>query len=147
CSRRIFIDITIYSLVTILALMTPSSEDSTQPSSSFWHYIIPQKPFTTPQCHPPQLRKVNVMATPNPQNFSPEDLDRIIMMAWEDRTPFEAIYAQFGLTENQVIQLMRQIQPQKTFKRWRMRASGRKTKHNKLRPENVSRFKSDDQKF
>ncbi len=88
-----------------------------------------------------------VMATPNPQNFSPEDLDRIIMMAWEDRTPFEAIYAQFGLTENQVIQLMRQIQPQKTFKRWRMRASGRKTKHSKLRPENVNRFKSDDQKF
>ncbi|MEM6431797.1 MAG: TIGR03643 family protein [Deinococcota bacterium] len=87
------------------------------------------------------------MATPNPQNFSPEDLDRIIMMAWEDRTPFEAIYAQFGLTENQVIQLMRQIQPQKTFKRWRMRASGRKTKHSKLRPEDVTRFKSDDQKF
>jgi len=83
---------------------------------------------------------------PNPSNYAPEDLDRLIMMAWEDRTPFDAIHYQFGLTENQTIQLMRQIQDPKTFKRWRKRVTGRHTKHNNKRQAAVSRFKSSDQK-
>ena len=58
-----------------------------------------------------------------------EDLDRIIEMAWEDRTPFEAIEFQFGLSEPQVIALMRQQMKASSFKLWRKRVSGRKPKH------------------
>ncbi|MBL6741548.1 MAG: TIGR03643 family protein [Synechococcus sp. BS301-5m-G53] len=58
-----------------------------------------------------------------------EDLDRVIEMAWEDRTPFEAIEFQFGLSEPQVIALMRQSMKPSSFKLWRKRVSGRKTKH------------------
>lgn len=83
---------------------------------------------------------------PNPADYAPEDLDRLIMMAWEDRTPFDAIKYQFGLSENQTIQLMRQIQDPKTFKRWRQRVTGRKTKHRTKRSSDVNRFKSSDQK-
>ena len=57
------------------------------------------------------------------------DLDRIIEMAWEDRTPFEAIAYQFGLSEPQVIQLMRSQMKPSSFRMWRKRVSGRKTKH------------------
>ena len=56
-----------------------------------------------------------------------EDLDRIIEMAWEDRTPFEAIEFQFGLSEPQVIAVMRQQMKASSFKLWRKRVSGRKT--------------------
>ena len=58
-----------------------------------------------------------------------EDLDRIIEMAWEDRTPFEAIELQFGLSEPQVIAVMRQQMKASSFKLWRKRVRGRKTKH------------------
>ena len=58
-----------------------------------------------------------------------DDLDRIIEMAWEDRTPFEAIEFQFGLSEPQVIAVMRQQMKASSFKLWRKRVSGRKTKH------------------
>jgi uncharacterized protein (TIGR03643 family) len=81
------------------------------------------------------------------EDFSTEDLDRIIMMAWEDRTPFEAIEAQFGLKEKDVKKLMRDIQNEKTYLRWRERVNGRTTKLGKVRGEEVSRHKSKDQKF
>ena len=58
-----------------------------------------------------------------------EDLDRIVEMAWEDRTPFEAIEFQFGLSEPQVIAVMRQQMKASSFKLWRKRVSGRKSKH------------------
>jgi len=64
---------------------------------------------------------------------------RVIEMAWEDRTPFEAIETLYGLSEPQVIQLMRASLKKKTFENWRARVSGRKTKHGKLRPEGVTR--------
>ena len=57
------------------------------------------------------------------------DLDRLIEMAWEDRTPFEAIAYQFGLPESEVIQLMRSEMKASSFRMWRKRVSGRKTKH------------------
>jgi uncharacterized protein (TIGR03643 family) len=79
--------------------------------------------------------------------FSPEDLDRIIMMAWEDRTPFEAIEAQFGLKEKEVKKLMREVQNENTYIRWRERVSGRTTKLAKVRSKEVSRHKSKNQKF
>jgi uncharacterized protein (TIGR03643 family) len=63
------------------------------------------------------------------------DVPRIIEMAWEDRTPFEAIQAQFGLDESAVVSLMRaQLKPS-SFRMWRKRMKGRVTKHAALRPE------------
>lgn len=78
--------------------------------------------------------------------LSERDLDRIIGMAWEDRTPFEAIACQFGLTEAEVIKLMKEEMTLKNWKKWRARVQGRKTKHAKLRSEEVGRFKSSRQK-
>ena len=69
-----------------------------------------------------------------------EDLDRIIEMAWEDRTPFEAIEFQFGLSEPQVIAVMRQEMKASSFKLWRKRVSGRKTKH--AAPSRSARFRA-----
>ena len=64
---------------------------------------------------------------------------RIIEMAWEDRTPFEAIEKQFGINETEVIKFMRSHLKAKSFKIWRERVSGRATKHLKLRSKDVSR--------
>jgi len=67
--------------------------------------------------------------------------DRIIEMAWEDRTTFDAIKFQFGLKEQEVIQLMRLEMKPKSFKLCRKRVQGRKTKHSKLREFESGRFK------
>ncbi|MDG1023724.1 MAG: TIGR03643 family protein [Flavobacteriaceae bacterium] len=67
--------------------------------------------------------------------------DRVIEMAWEDRTPFDAILLQFGLKEQDVITLMRREMKPSSFKMWRARVQGRKTKHSKSRSESVDRFK------
>ncbi len=74
--------------------------------------------------------------------LTPEEIDRVIAMAWEDRTTFEAIEFQFGLAEADVIKLMKQELKLNSWKRWRARVQGRKTKHEKLRVEGVNRFKS-----
>lgn len=68
-----------------------------------------------------------------------EDKSRIIEMAWEDRTPFEAIEREFGLPEARVIQLMRRSLKSSSFRLWRKRVAGRKTKHLALRSKHVSR--------
>lgn len=73
-----------------------------------------------------------------------EDLDRVIEMAWEDRTPFDAIEFQFGLKENEVRKIMRTNLKESSFKLWRERVKGRKTKHNKTNTS--KRFKSKNQK-
>lgn len=79
------------------------------------------------------------------KNFSLEDASRIIEMAWEDRTPFEAIELQFGLKENDVREIMRREMKPSSFKMWRKRVSGRKTKHLLKRLKTVKRFKSKNQ--
>jgi uncharacterized protein (TIGR03643 family) len=71
-----------------------------------------------------------------------EEINRIIEMAWEDRTPFEAIQNQFGVNESGVIRLMRQQLKPSSFKMWRQRVSGRATKHVKKRNTEVMRFVS-----
>jgi len=71
--------------------------------------------------------------------FCEETESRIIEMAWEDRTPFEAIALQFSLNEAVVIRLMRRRLKPNSFKLWRARVSGRATKHLKLRSPDVSR--------
>lgn len=75
------------------------------------------------------------------QQFSDADKDRIIQMAWEDRTPFEAIAFQFGLREKEVIEFMRKYSLPSSFKMWRKRMAARKTKHRMLRSNTVNRFK------
>ena len=63
------------------------------------------------------------------KSLTADEISRVIEMAWEDRTPFEAIEASFGLNEAQVIDLMRREMKISSFKMWRARVSGRKTKH------------------
>ena len=70
-----------------------------------------------------------------------EDIDRIIEMAWEDRTPFEAVFLQFDINEKELKAIMRKNLKKSSFKLWRERVSGRKTKHSKLRDNSVDRFK------
>ena len=73
------------------------------------------------------------------KSFAKDELSRLIEMAWEDRTPFEAIEATFGFSEPQVIQLMRQQLKRSSFNLWRERVSGRTTKHTALRSKLVQR--------
>lgn len=73
-------------------------------------------------------------------------IDRVIEMAWEDRTPFDAIQMQFGLKEDEVIRMMRREIKYSSFKMWRARVQGRKTKHLKQRVTEVGRFKCNRQK-
>ena len=67
-------------------------------------------------------------------------------MAWEDRTPFEAIKNQFNLDESSVIRIMRLELKSSSFKRWRKRVNGRKTKHLSLLKSKIVRFKSKSQR-
>jgi len=79
--------------------------------------------------------------TSNQSVLSETDIDRIIEMAWEDRTPFEAIKLQFGIAEQEVIKLMRKHLKQSSFKMWRARVQGRATKHAQKRNFVEGRFK------
>lgn len=79
-------------------------------------------------------------------NLNHTQIDRIIEMAWEDKTPFEAITYQFHLKEQDIINLMRQEMKLSSFKLWRKRVQGRKTKHLKLREFEKGRFKCSRQK-
>lgn len=71
--------------------------------------------------------------------FSESELSRIIEMAWEDRTPFDAIEASFGISEQQVITLMRKQMRPGSFRLWRKRVSNRATKHVAKREFGVGR--------
>ena len=78
--------------------------------------------------------------------FGQRELDRIIEMAWEDRTSFDAIEKQFGILEKDVIKLMRKELKEKSFKMWRKRVQGRSTKHNSMSSRDKLRFKSNSQR-
>jgi len=73
------------------------------------------------------------------------DIGRIIEMAWEDRTPFDAIYENYGLNNGEVIKLMRRELKPNSFRNWRKRTSGRKTKHRNISPDTFFRFKAPSQ--
>ena len=77
--------------------------------------------------------------------LSKSDIDRIIEMAWEDRTTFDAIESQYGLKEQEVKKLMRENLKSSSYKLWRKRVNGRKTKHLAKRDFTVGRHKSYDQ--
>lgn len=80
--------------------------------------------------------------------FTERELDRIIEMAWEDRTTFDAIQMQFGIKEQQVIDIMRREMKESSFRMWRKRVQGRKTKHQAKRAYAIgdARFKCSRQK-
>lgn len=79
--------------------------------------------------------------------LTPTDIDRIIQMAWEDRTPFEAIESQFGISESGVIALMRRQLKRSSFELWRKRVnSGVSQKHLRKRNPDIERFKCDRQR-
>jgi len=74
--------------------------------------------------------------------LTPEETDRVIEMAWEDRTPFEAIQYQFGLSESEVIRLMRSELKRSSFNLWRKRVNeGVSQKHLHKRSDEINRFK------
>ena len=76
------------------------------------------------------------------KNFSVEQIDRIIEMAWEDRTPFEAITFQFGISEAETISIMRTELKRSSFNLWRKRVNtGVSQKHLKKRNPEIDRFK------
>ncbi len=72
-------------------------------------------------------------------NLDEADISRVIEMAWEDRTPFDAIESLYAMNETMVIRLMRNQLKPRSFKVWRERVSGRKTKHLTRRSPEVSR--------
>jgi len=76
------------------------------------------------------------------KDLTEAEKSRIIEMAWEDRTPFEAVEHQYGLSEEDVITLMRKEMKRSSFKMWRKRVNGRQTKHKSLRKDEVKRFTS-----
>ena len=82
----------------------------------------------------------------SPLTLSPSDVDRIIQMAWEDRTPFEAIYVQFGLKEDGVKALMKRELKLSSYRLWRERVEACGTKHAKLRSGDINRFNSNSQR-
>ena len=80
------------------------------------------------------------------KDFTQQQLDRIIEMAWEDRTSFEAIKIQFDINQDEVIKIMRSTLKNKSFRIWRKRTKGRKTKHRKINDISPMRFRSKNQK-
>ena len=99
---------------------------------------IPGK-STKPSCRPTCLRYM--ISLYQQFQLTDADVNRIIEMAWEDRTPFEAIQIQFGLVEAEVIALMRREMTRRNWQKWRARVQGRKTKHLQLREARVGRFR------
>lgn len=86
----------------------------------------------------PTNRRLNNMTPRTSLKAAPlseADISRVVEMAWEDRTAFEAIEAQFGLNESAVIDLMRRVMKASSFRMWRKRMAGRTTKHAALRGE------------
>ncbi len=79
-------------------------------------------------------------------NLSQAETDRIIQMAWEDRTSFDVIRDQFGLQPGEVIKLMRSNMKPGSFKLWRRRTVGRKTKHTAKRGFKIGRFRCPSQR-
>lgn len=82
---------------------------------------------------------IDAASVPAVTGLTDSEISRVIEMAWEDRTPFEAIEGLFKLNESAVISLMRRTMKPRSFRLWRKRVTGRKTKHLQLRSPDVSR--------
>lgn len=80
------------------------------------------------------------------KEFTENEIDRLIGMAWEDRTTFDVIKAQFGISEPEVVKIMRRNVKASSFKMWQKRVHRRKTKHQALRNNEIDRFTSPNQR-
>jgi uncharacterized protein (TIGR03643 family) len=113
----------------------PAGKPSPSPTpTSAWANQRPRSDLKTepigPQGTPPLAKKIETFMTdPETNELDRGQIDRIIMMAWEDRTSFDAIRDQFGLSPGDVIKLMRREMTANSFKMWRKRTHGRTTKH------------------
>ncbi|MEK9613991.1 MAG: TIGR03643 family protein [Flavobacteriaceae bacterium] len=87
------------------------------------------------------------MSKKNIKPLTDDQVDRIIEMAWEDRTPFDAILLQFGIKEQEVIRIMRRELKSSSFKLWRERVQGRKTKHSQSKSSEINRFRCSRQRL
>jgi uncharacterized protein (TIGR03643 family) len=112
------------------------------------HERIPRSMKTTDEnyCHysdlpSPSAYVFTKVKVEKKAELSDEDIDRIIEMAWEDRTPFDAIKAQFGLNESSVRNLMKKELKFSSYTRWRERVENCQTKHSAKRNEGIDRFK------
>jgi uncharacterized protein (TIGR03643 family) len=93
------------------------------------------------------MNPINTESDANPdREFTDIETDRIIEMAWEDRTPFDAIYFQFGLTEDRVKAFMKKQLKFSSYTLWRTRVENCKTKHAKRRADDIIRFKCNRQR-
>lgn len=95
--------------------------------------------LATPRLQAEMQQQAPVLPEADQPELNTEQISRIIEMAWEDRTPFDAIERLYGLNESAVIRLMRSEMKASSFKMWRKRVTGRKTKHIALREEGVIR--------
>ncbi len=91
-----------------------------------------------------QIHKIlpsnNLIEKKRDSKFEEFDENRLIEMAWQDRLPFDIIFSQYGLTENQVKNKMRTLIGKKAYDRWRKRVQGRITKHTKKCNHKPNRF-------
>jgi uncharacterized protein (TIGR03643 family) len=88
-----------------------------------------------------KIKAVNIVPPMHIPELESAVIDRVLEMAWEDRTTFEAIEHQFGLSEKQVIAIMRREMKASSFRMWRKRVTGRGTKHLQKREFIAGRFK------
>ena len=95
--------------------------------------------LATPRLNTQAADESSAPSTPVQPLLNAEHISRIIEMAWEDRTPFDAIERLYGLNESQVIALMRREMKASSFKMWRKRVTGRVTKHAALRDPSIVR--------
>jgi uncharacterized protein (TIGR03643 family) len=86
------------------------------------------------------LKKKSLKPIFDKHDLNEEDYNRIVEMAWQDRTHFDVIEAQYGLSENEIKNLMRKLISAKAYRRWRKRVQGRKTKHKKRCSHKPTRF-------
>lgn len=114
-----------------------TEQDKTELNASEFEWPDP-KPLSSPEFATPPR--------PNIDELDSATIDRVLEMAWEDRTTFDIIEQQFGLKEQDVIEVMRRHMKHSSFKMWRKRVTARKTKHAKKRDFEVGRFKSKNQK-
>ena len=115
--------------------------------AGYLHIFLASAPLMSPRLCVRNLKMLEDLKKPPAKTEKPDvskntlDVDRIIEMAWEDRTPFEAIKRLYGLNEGEVITIMRRGLKRSSFNRWRARVSGRTTKHEKLRHPSIDRHK------
>lgn len=115
------------------------------PDNTYCHYSDLPSPLAYMEESEKESRKQNEIGKLLKQ-LTAAEINRIIEMAWEDRTPFDAISFQFGISEEQVKQLMKKELRFSSYKLWRKRVEACKTKHSAKRVEDICRFKCNRQR-